>query len=400
MFPVSGEPIADGVVTVDGPRIVAVGERASDAVTKDLGNVAILPGLVNAHTHLEFSDLDVPLGTPGIAFVDWLSLVIESFRQADRQVEAAIRTGLQESLRLGTTLLGEIAQPGWPCEEFERAELDATVFLELIAPTADRMTPLFEVAEKHVRAEGSSGCPQPGLSPHAPYSVFPPLFEQAVSLSATYRVPLAFHLAESREEMQLLRSGTGPLCDYFETLGTCEAELFAAGRKPLDYLRLLAKAHRTLVIHGNYLDDEEIALLADRADRMAVVYCPRTHAYFGHEPYPLRQMIDAGALVAVGTDSRASSPDLSVLAELRTIAANHPTIGPDVVLRLGTLNGAQALGRSEEAGSLEVGKLANLTFVALPDHDTDPYRLLFDSDLPVTGVSIKGTGSGPVCVNP
>jgi len=404
----------------------------------DLGNVAILPGLVNAHTHLEFSDLPEPIGTPGMPFVDWIRLVIDHFRQGQQTSPQTIRRGLQESFRAGTTTLGEIAQPGWSSEPFEDAGLDTTVFLELIAPTADRIPPLLELAPRHVRSRSSAGpCAEgdspifasrkwgqspsrsltqegdspifaarksgqspsgststwhPGLGPHAPYSVLPELFNAAVSLSAASRVPMAFHLAESREELELLRSGGGPFRQRFEELGTCDPALFIPGRRPLDYLRQLAEAHRALVIHGNYLDDEEIAFLAERAERMAVVYCPRTHAFFQHDLYPLEQMLAAGAVVALGTDSRASSPDLSVLAEMRTVAKRHPDVAGDVVLQLGTLNAARALGRAAEIGSLEPGKHANLAVVALPPHDAaDPHQLLLDGNEPVVATWYRGS---------
>jgi len=370
---------------------VSVGKPPAGEPVEDLGNVAILPGLVNAHTHLEFSDLDEPLGEPGMEFVEWIRLVIDLFRRGSGTSPSAVRRGLEESVRLGTTTLGEIAQPGWKVEKFDDARLDATVFLELIAPTADRVAPLLDAVSRHVRSRGPSCGWLPGLSPHAPYSVLPKLFHTAVSLSATSRVPIAFHLAESRAEIALMRSGSGPFRDFSEELGTCDPRLFASATRPLDYLHGLAKAHRALVIHGNYLDEEEIAFLAAHSRRMAVVYCPRTHAYFKHDPYPLQKMLAAGALVALGTDSRASTPDLSILAEMRVVAKTHPQLGRDVVLRLGTLSAARALGRATEVGSLEPGKHANLAIVALPRHETaDPHELLFDSREPVVGTCYRG----------
>jgi cytosine/adenosine deaminase-related metal-dependent hydrolase len=395
VFPVTAAPIPDGLLSIAGGRIVAVGRQPGGAPggypVEDLGNVAVLPGLVNAHTHLEFSDLRRPLGTPGMGFVDWIRRIIELFRQERNLADGPVGRGLRECLRSGTTTLGEIAQPGWPAEVFQGVPLEATVFLELIAPTPERVGPLLELAPQHLRAADPSGPWRPGLSPHAPYSVLPQLLTAAVSLSATGRVPLAFHLAESREELQLLRSGRGPFRDYFDELGTCHPDLFGCGTRPLDYLHTLAAAERTLVIHGNYLDDEEIAFLAEQAERMSVVYCPRTHAYFGHDAYPLEQMLAAGVTVALGTDSRASAPDLSLLAEIRFVADRYPTLARDVVLRLGTINGARALGRDQEIGSLEPGKYANLTVVALPDRDAaDPHELLFDSDQPVVATWFRG----------
>ncbi len=407
VFPVAGEPIPNGTVTIAGDRIVDVGRLDGRAgrdhrsrlydggPVEDLGNAAILPGLVNAHTHLEFSGLAEPLGQPGIAIADWLRLVIEGFRQERHGSQSPVRRGLKESLRLGTTSLGEIAQPTWSSEPFERSPIGATVFLELIAPTPERVDPLLATAPRHVDAGDGTRRWLPGLSPHAPYTVLPRLLDAAIALSRTSRVPLAFHLAESREELELLRSGTGPLRDYFETLGTCDPALFTPGSRPLDYLRKLAEADRVLVIHGNYLDADEIALLAEHAERMAVVYCPRTHAHFGHQPYPLARMLAAGVTVALGTDSRASAPDLSVLAEMRCVAQRHPEVPGDVVLRLGTLNAAAALGRAGEVGSLEPGKFADLAVVALPEHDAaDPHELLFDSSHPVVATICHGANVG------
>lgn len=391
VFPATAPPIAGGVVTIRGERIAAVGRQAPAGPVENLGDVAILPGLVNAHLHLEFSGLAEPLAAPRTSFTDWISTLVESFRHGAEPAHEAIRRGLEECVRSGTTTLGEIAQPGWPAEPLAAAGLDATVFLELIAPTAEGVEAKLELARRHVETPKPVACTHPGLSPHAPYSVHPKLLAAAVSLSARHKVPLAMHVAESVEELELLRSGGGPFRDLLCQWGQWEKGLVRPGARPLDYLRTLARADRALVIHGNYLDGEEIALLAEHRRRMSVVYCPRTHAYFGHAPYPLEEMLSAGVTVALGTDSRASSPDLSLLAEMRAVAAWFPAVDRDVVLRMGTILGARALGRDAEVGSLEPGKSADLTVVALPDRDvTDPHALLLDSDTPVLDTWRKG----------
>lgn len=378
------------MVTIDGWRIAAVGKGpAGGGQFEDLGNVAILPGLVNAHTHLEFSNLSEPLGEPGMRFIDWIRRVIE-FR-LEAPTRGPVAAGLRESLQLGITTLGDIAQPGRPVKQTEDAGPDTTVFLELIAPTAERVAATVELARQHVAAARSSASWHPGLSPHAPYSVHPELLGRAVSLSAAEHVPIAFHLAESPDELELLRSGSGPFRDLLEQLETWNAGTILPNTRPLDYLRTLVNAHRTLIVHGNYLDDEEIAFLADHADRMSVIYCPRTHAYFAHEAYPLQKMLSVGVAVALGTDSRASSPDLSILAETRFVANKYPTVGRDVVLQLGTIRAATALGRDHQLGSLEPGKFANLAIVALPNRNAaDPYELLFNSNEPVVATWYRG----------
>jgi len=427
VFPVAGEPIADGVVTVQGERIATVGAAvASGAEIEDLGNAALLPGLVNAHTHLDLSHLDRPLGEPGMPFVDWIWTVIE--HRLATQPSNSIRRGIDESVRRGVTALGDIGQPGGSLTPCAEARLDSTVFLELIGLEPERITPSLEAARAHVAAAENlratsvgrisspsssksdaprrtkkTSNPSPtarnglkirpttarviaGLSPHAPYSVHPRLLDALVSLMGRKPVPLAMHLAESREELDLLATGSGPFRDLLKGMGLWTPGIFSPGTRPLDYLKRLVRASRALVIHGNYLDDEEIALLAENAGQMSVVYCPRTHAYFGHEPYPLAKMLAAGVNVALGTDSRASSPDLDLLAEIRAAAVRHPDVPRSAVLRLGTLGGARALGRDAELGSLEPGKPANLTAVALPPDDAaDPHELLLHGDGTVTG---------------
>lgn len=395
VFPVASPPIAGGTVTIAQQRIVAVGPVPDASEVEDLGNVAILPGLVNAHTHLEFSDLTSPIGEPRMGLVAWIRRVIAYRREAMPVGGGAVAMGLQQSVRLGTTTLAEIAQPGWPAQALDKPACEATVLMELIAPRVERVAAAIELARQHLTAAAGQTLWRPGLSPHAPYSAHPELLRQVVALSATHHVPVAFHLAESHEEMELLETGGGPFEDLLVSLGAWDPTAFWPGMTSLDYLHILARAERALVIHGNYLGDDEIAMLAENRDRMAVVYCPRTHAWFGHKPYPLEKLLAAGALVALGTDSRASSPDLSLLAEMRTVAQRHPAVRRDAVLQLGTRGGARALGR-ERIGSLEPGHWANLAVVALPERDAaDPHDLLFDSNRPVLRTYVRGTLVSP-----
>jgi len=400
VFPVAGPPVRDGAIVISNGRIAAVGP-ARGQPAEDLGNVAVLPGLVNAHTHLDLSGLAIPLGSPGQGLTDWIRRVID-YRRKPRDcvagldpIQQGFRLGLAESLRLGTTTLGDVAQPAWPQEALADSPCDATVLLELIAPRMERVAAAMELARNHLQAGSSSAKPQAaawraGLSPHAPYSVHAELLRHAVALSAGQHVPLAMHLAESREEMEWLRTGGGPLAALLESLGAWDPTAIQPGSSPLNYLRLLARADRVLVIHGNYLEDEEIGFLAEHRKRMAVVYCPRTHAWFGHRPYPLEKLLAAGVAVALGCDSRASSPDLSLLAEMRAVARRHPGVRPQAVLALGTLEGARALGL-RDVGSLETGRWANLAVVALPEREAaDPHELILNEDGPVVRVYYRG----------
>ena len=374
-------PLANAAVAIEGERIAAVG--CVSAAVRDLGNVAILPGLVNAHTHLELSDIARPLGAPGVGIADWIRLTLRA--REHRAEAAAVVLGAAELVRQGVTAVGDIVQSAeWP-DPFP--PLDAIRFRELIGPTPEQAQAALAVARQAVQ-QGF------GLSPHAPYTVHPTLFAEAVRLSASARVALAFHLAESREELELLRDGTGPLRTLLDERDAWRPDLISRKTRPLDYLRTLAEAHRVLVVHGNYLDDEEIAFLAQRPDRMAVVYCPRTHAWFQHAPYPLARLRAAGCTVALGTDSRASAPDLSLFAELRAAARAHPDVSPAQLLAMATSGGAQALGLADRHGSIAPGRPAHLTIVSLPDRDGDPYELLLSDESYVSGRCWNGELTG------
>jgi cytosine/adenosine deaminase-related metal-dependent hydrolase len=286
--------------------------------------------------------------------------------------------------------VGDIGQPGQPAGAYLSSPCGGVNFLELIAPRTDRIEAVMDNARSHL-AGRPPGRWQPGLSPHAPYTVHPQLLAQAVALSAARRVPLAMHLAESREEIEYLAEGRGPLRDLLESRGAWDLAARPPHGRPLDELRILAGAHRALIVHGNYLDAEEIAFLARNSDRMAVVYCPRTHAWFGHDRYPLEAMLAAGVTIALGTDSRASAPDLNLLAEMRHVARQFPALGPATILQFGTQNGARALGCDREIGTLEPGKWADLAVVRLQNRPaSDPYQWLQDADCPVVQTWCRG----------
>jgi cytosine/adenosine deaminase-related metal-dependent hydrolase len=386
LFPVDGPPIAEGMVAVQDGRIVAVGEHLSGAAPRDLGNAAILPGLINAHTHLEFSELTSPLGEAGMPFVDWIRAVVGWRRdagdadQAAQRTQRAIRLGLAESHRAGVAQVGEIATSNftanWSPNCFADIPIGATVFRELIGLAADRIESLLEIAEQHVAGDGVF---RRGISPHAPYTVSPELVRRVARLSSQRGFPVAMHLAESSEELELLASASGPFVELLQELGAWDPSAIPRGVRPLDYLKLLAEADRALVIHGNYLARDELEFTAAHADRMAIVYCPRTHAYFGHGRYPLAEMLERGVRAALGTDSRASNPDLSLFEEMRHVA-RLGDVPLDRVLELGTFGGATALGIDAQCGTLTAGKRAEFTIVALPPAvgSADPHELLFD----------------------
>jgi aminodeoxyfutalosine deaminase len=396
VFPVASPPIPGGIVSVRAGLIVAVGKRAVEGQAIDLGNVAIVPGFVNAHTHLEFSDLACPLGRAGVALPDWIGQVIAHRRAAAAGGPAAIVQGLRESAASGTTALGEIATSDWALEQQstgqDKCEPAAVVFRELIAPTFDRVGEALRTAGRFLSANLSSQRFSPGLSPHAPYTVHSRLLAALVERAATSRAPVAMHLAESREELELLASGGGPFRDLLAAAGAWDGDPGARLHSIGAYLEQLARAPQSLVIHGNYLGQQDVRFLAERAETMSLVYCPRTHAFFGHDAYPLAQRLQSGVSMALGTDSRASNPNLNMLEEMRFVAERHPGVAAEIVLRLGTLAGARALGLADQMGSLEAGKRADFAVVGpIESAAGDPHESLFAAHTAVVQTWIGGS---------
>ncbi len=398
VIPVGSPALYRGVVTIVDGLIAHVGKRPEHPVC-DLGGVALLPGLVNAHTHLEFSDLVQPLGEPRMPFPEWIRRAIQYRldRGDDQQVatqhhHSSVGSGLDQSEAAGTTAIGEIASAGWPNRLFADSQLSATIFLELLGLSHRRIGPLRELAEAHIRQLRVPGSDwRAGLSPHAPYTVHPQLLEVVCELSRTEQFPVAMHLAETFDEIELLGSACGRLVNLLTELDAWDPTVIPRGITILNYLEQLAHAHRALVIHGNYLTTRDIEFLAQHRDRMVVVYCPRTADYFGHSDHPLSKLLSAGAHVALGTDSRASNPNLNVFEEMQFVAQSDATIAPQRIIELATIQGARALGVEHEIGSLATGKYADMTIISLPDPSRkDVLDQLLSPEAAVVGRVFRG----------
>lgn len=384
VLPIDAPPLEGGYVAVsDGVIAEVCGSNPDRGPVTDLGDVILLPGLVNAHTHLEFSGLAKPLGTPGMSLPTWIRTVIADRGRGDRDAAAAIAAGLRESAAAGVTTIGEIATSPTAIYDVDQSPR-SLLFQEAIGFSAGRVDSVAAEMERRVEAAGDAA----GISPHAPYTVHPQLLARLVDLAISKQLPIAMHLAESREELQLLREGAGPFQELLAERSMWDGATIPRGSRPLDYLRQLARAPRSLAIHGNYFAAEEIEFAAAQRERMSVVYCPRTHAYFGHEPYPLEEMLAAGVQVVLGTDSRASNPDLNLLSEVQFAAGRFPGVDPAVLLRMATLNAATALGLGDFVGSLTAGKRAELTAVRCDGDRNDPYRALLIAGACLTSPAI------------
>ena len=300
----------------------------------------LLPATINAHAHLELSQLEAPLDVPSRSMSDWVAALLTFRRSAVYDAEQGIR------------------------QAFCRPELvESTAVVADVVPTVIKtaaegtclwlpFTELIGWQSNHEREVQASRFPF-GLSPHAPQTVYPALLEWAINQN----VPIAMHLAETLEELQLLRHHTGPLLDMMRRADPdYDPKSVLLGKRPMDYLQLLSTAPKAFVIHGNYLDDEEMRFLAAHRETMSVVYCPRSHAYFQHSAYPLQKMLDCGVRVLLGTDSLASVPDLNLVEEIRFVLKHHPTVPAESVYRMGTVEGASVFDLLREGfGTVQPG---------------------------------------------
>ena len=368
---VDREPIERGAIRVEEGRIVEVGRSrdvsaAAGCPIVDHGDAVILPGFVNGHTHLELSHFSGRRPAAG-GFTQWLSAVAESSLndvQSESTVQSAVRDGLEQSTRAGVTAIGDITRfPEWTRVVLAGSVVRAVSFGEVVAIGARRGL-LEERLAAAASDDGRTERLRIGISPHAPYTLEPQGLKACGETARRKSLPLCIHLAECPAEAEFTLKGSGPLAVFLKRIGVWDEQVPVAGQEPVALVQsagLLLPA--TVLAHCNYVSDEGIAAIAESG--ASVVYCPQTHAAFGHAPHRFRDMLAAGINVCIGTDSLASSPSLSVLDELRVVHRMYPAFAADMLIRMGTLHGAKALGLDGVCGSITPGKAADLCVLPL-----------------------------------
>lgn len=387
ILPISAPPIRGGCVSVGGDRILAVDSGPADPAV-DLGRVAVLPALVNAHTHLELSHLAGRI-PPSQAFGEWVQRVLALRREypdptAEEIVDAA-RRAIDAIRASGTGLVGDISNTLVACSLLEAAGMPARVFYELTGFAEP--DPAGRVQRARGDAAGAAragGCVRVDVAPHAPYSVSAGLFAAIRSdLDAHPRAVSTVHVAENPEEAALLRDGTGPIRTVLEQLGRWPSGWRPPGVSAVAYLCDLGFFDaRVLAVHGVLCDADDLGRLRDRG--VTLVSCPRSNVYVGAGSPPLETFYDAGVQVAFGTDSLASVADLNLFAELAEARRIAPHVPARRLLQSATLGGARALGFEDDYGSLEPGKRAALIGVRVPEGVADVEEFL------VSGVDADG----------
>lgn len=373
MLPIVDDVIHGGVVTIDAGRIVSV-EQESPGDAADLGSVAILPALVNAHTHLELSYLHrhIPQGE---RFLDWIRALMAARRDypdpADPRILDAARSALDQARASGTGLMGEVSNTLVTVPLLRDAGVAARVFYELLGFNAADPARRVADARRRIGEAAPDRNVRISLAPHAPYSVSPELFSAIRSdLDAHGGDISTVHLGESVEEVEFMRKGTGPWRTMLEELGVWADTWRAPGTSPVSYLVDLGFLDRSvLAVHGVQFDGEDLSHLASLS--MTIVSCPRSNRYVGVGSPPIEAFYAMDVEVAFGTDSLASAPDLNLFAEVAEARRLAPRVPARRLLESATLVGARALGFESEFGSIEAGKRAALIAVRVPPGVTD-----------------------------
>lgn len=404
IVPVCAPPIGDGVIRVADGLIREVRHAARQDVSEaiDLGDVAVLPGFVNAHTHLELTDLAgrVLDGRRPASLWEWIDALL-SLRSGPAAADpvAAAQRGAALSLQAGVTLVADISRTGRPFLSATASPLRRVCFFELISGAAQPprraadLEPLLDDFERLAGRAAQHTAPSArchaGISPHSLYNVARDDLDRAIALARRRRLPITMHLAETADEIEWLRDRRGPLAAFVNRFPGRASAAYAAG----DLAAVLRDSGmlplRPLLAHGNAVDDAVLTQLA--RSRCSVAYCPRTHAWFGHAPHRWRDMLAAGLNVCVGTDSLASNQTLCVLDELRAIRRQARDVPARTLLEMGTHRGAAALGLGDRCGALSPGLWADFAVVDVGGsrHD-DIEAALLDTDWQVQATFIAG----------
>ena len=359
VLPVEGEPIENGAVAIEDGRIAAVGSASELGEGERFPDSAIVPGFVNAHTHLEYA-VYAGFGD-GLSFGPWISTHVERKARLDRvDMEAIARLGAAECLRSGITTVGDLAFTGASAHACAELGLRAIVYLEVFGNDGAGALRQFEEKRAYV-ASALSERVRVGVSPHAPYTCSRDVYAACMTLD----LPVATHLNESQDELDWLLRGEGPWQPLAEML------VEPAG---MSGIRSLAEAglldERVAAAHCVKVDAEEIELLARHG--AAVTHCPRSNALLGCGIAPLAELRAAGIRIGIGTDGVSSVPSHDFFEELRTVISfararseRADALSATEALELATLGGARALGLAAETGSLVPGKQADLAVVSL-----------------------------------
>ena len=405
VLPVSQPPIENGAVLISGNKIRSVGswtdfQSHSDEKILDLGDVILLPGLVNAHCHLDYTDMAGELPPP-TTFTDWIPLITAA-KAAWSYSEYAHSWlhGAHMLVKTGTTTVADIeSMPDLLPEVWDATPLRVFSFLEMTGIRAKRKPRdiLSEAVEKidslaHARCSSS-------LSPHAPYSTLPELLRLTAGLARKKKWRVTTHMAESAEEFEMFAHARGKMFDWMKRNERDHSDC-GHGSPVKHFARNKFLGENLIAAHVNMLAHGDARLLGRH--RVHVVHCPRSHAYFRHPPFLRERLANAGVNICLGTDSLATTrkvgkqkPELNMFEEMRLLAASDKAVSPPEILRMATINGARALGLAGQAGELSENASADLIAIPSGKNSGDIYETVLAHAGNVSASMIDGRWAIP-----
>ena len=343
---------------------------------RDLGPGILLPGLVNAHCHLELSHLAGLLPGSG-GFVPWVEGVVASRgRFEEEDVRAATASAIRFLEERGTVAVGDVSNALGHLDLLSASSLSAVVYLELLAWDPAKAEAALAFAEQRLAEVEASLRPglEVRLAAHAPHSVSPALFGLLVGRGG----PAALHLAESPDETAFLAGGGGAWPGFLERRGLGHVAFAPPGLSPVRYADRLGALHERLVAaHGVQLDAVDREILARRG--VHVVLCPRSNRHLGVGVADVPALLASGVRLALGTDSLASADTLDVLDDAVLLHRQFPGLDPAAIVRMATLGGAEALGFGD-LGAIAPGKRAALAFAPRRGLAADPHEFLLSGE--------------------
>jgi cytosine/adenosine deaminase-related metal-dependent hydrolase len=393
VVPMPGAPIENGAVAVSGDRIVDVG-RFDDIKTRnagntvDLGEKVLLPGLINAHCHLDYNCLRRKI-PPQESFADWIRAINAAKAELSaNDYVASIKEGFEEAKRFGTTSIANltafpelISQVQPPIRTWWFAEL-----IDIRVP--ERANELVDAAIESIgrarpqlarRGEGALW----GLAPHTLFTASSNVFRRCEEIAQPEQILLTTHLAESREEMQMFRDASGPLYEFIKSIGRPMDD--CGSKTPLEnFLHLVGSSGSPnrlktievnrpypfwVIVHLNELTESDFDLLERLNSKFHIVHCPRSHNYFGHSAFEFDRLRSLGFNICLGTDSLASNQTLSLFDEIRSFQKKFPSVSPEQILQMVTLNPARALQQESALGQIIRGAHADLLSVPISGDD-------------------------------
>ena len=362
-----GPPIESGAVAISGERILDVGKfsdilkRHSGQEVVDLGDQALLPGLINAHCHLDYTCLRGKIPRQK-SFTDWIRAInAEKAKLSAKDYVTSINEGFAEAKRFGTTTIANLTAFPELISQIE-SPIRTWWFAELIdVRDPSRANEMVDLAVAKLKSQEHWG-----LAPHAPFTASANLYQRCEETARREDILLTTHLAESREEMLMYRDRSDALYQFLKDIGRDMSE---CGRgTPLnrfsetvrDSSASLGMTEKWMLVHLNELEKNDFGLLTKTSKSISVVHCPRSHRYFGHSPFQFEKLRELGFNICLGTDSLASNDDLSLFAEIRAFQKEFPDVPPEEIFRMVTVNAARALRQENALGKIRPGFLADL----------------------------------------